>query len=160
MKALLMAVLAVALAGCTATPHPEMAGARKSTAAKIHPTKGTKTAAPKTKAVAKAKHVGTTGSVPAALPKTSDPITEKAKAAIAAMMENPDAAEFYNLQRAQKNLLHRRVDTICGHVRAKNSPGRGGMPFLYIVGQDREDEAYLVNGRSHVSETVHGALCK
>ena len=157
MKALLMAVLAVALAGCA---HPETAGARKSTATKVGAI-GTKSIAPtKTKAVAKAKPVRTTGSVPAALPKTSDPITEKAKAAIAAMMENPDAAEFYNLQRAQKNLLHRRVDTICGHVRAKNSPGRGGMPFLYIVGQDREDEAYLVNGRSHVSETVHGALCK
>ena len=160
MKALLMAVLAVALVGCTAAPHPEMAGARKSTAAKINPTKGTKSVAPKTKAVAKAKHVMTTGSVPAALPKTSDPITEKAKAAIAAMMEDPSAAEFYNLQRAQKNLLHRRVDTICGHVRSKNAPGRGGMPFLYIVGHDRDDEAYLVNGRSHVSETVHGALCR
>ena len=34
------------------------------------------------------------------------------------------------------------------------------MPFLYIVGHDREDEAYLVTGTSHVAQTVHGALCK
>lgn len=78
------------------------------------------------------------------------------------MLDDPKSAEFYNVRRAQKNLLHRRVDTICGRVRAKgvSAGGTGGMPFLYIVGGDREDEAYLVNGRSHVAETVHGALCK
>lgn len=75
------------------------------------------------------------------------------------MLENPASAEFYNLQRARKNLLHTTVDTICGYVKAKNASGVdiGGMPFLYIVG---DDEAYLVNGRSHVAETVHSALCK
>jgi hypothetical protein len=84
----------------------------------------------------------------------------RARAAIAAMLDDPASAEFYNVRRAQKNLLHRRVDTICGQVRAKGGPSSGGMPFLYIVGSDRDDEAYLVNGRSHVAETVHGALCK
>ncbi|MBX9777097.1 MAG: hypothetical protein K2Y71_22180 [Xanthobacteraceae bacterium] len=78
------------------------------------------------------------------------------------MLDDPASAEFYKLQRAQKKLLSRPVDTICGHVRMKGAAGRNGegMPFLFIVGHDREDEAYLVNGRSHVAETVHGALCR
>jgi hypothetical protein len=162
MKALLMAALAVALVGCTATRHTETAGARKPTTSKVS-AKTTKSIAPKeAKAVAKAKHIRTTGTSPAPLPKRSDPVTEKAKAAIAAMLENPASAEFYKLERAQKKLLHRPVDTICGHVRAKSASGRntGGMPFLYIIGHDREDEAYLVTGTSHVAQTVHGALCK
>jgi hypothetical protein len=160
MKALLIAVLAVALAGCAGAPQTETSGARKSAASKVG-TKTAKSIAPqKSKAVAKAKPIRTTGSVPAA--RGSDPATEKAKAAIAAMLDDPASAEFYKLQRAQKKLLHRPVDTICGHVRAKSASGKGagGMPFLYIIGHDREDEAYLVTGRSHVAQTVHGALCK
>jgi hypothetical protein len=92
-----------------------------------------------------------------------DPITEKAKSSIAAMMENPTSAEFSGLKRAVKNVLDRSDDTICGFVRGRTASGQdtGTMPFLYIVRHDdRDDEAYLVNGRSLVSETVHGALCK
>jgi hypothetical protein len=162
MKALLMAVLALALVGCTAAPHSETAGARRSTAAKVA-ARGTKPVAPKkTRAVAKAQHVRTAAPSPAARSKKSDPATERAKSAIAALLEDPSSAQFYKLQRAQKKLLHRDVDTICGYVRAKGASGRsaGGMPFLYIVGHDREDEAYLVSGTSHVSETVHRALCR
>lgn len=162
MKALLIAALAVALVGCTTAPHTEMSGARKSTESKVGAKTAKAIAQKKTKAIAKTKHIGTTGSVPAPSPKKSDPVTEKAKAAIAAMLENPASAEFYKLERAQKKLLNRPVDTICGHVRAKSASGRdtGGMPFLYIIGHDREDEAYLVTGTSHVAQTVHGALCK
>ena len=31
------------------------------------------------------------------------------------------------------------------------------MPFLYTIS---DGEAYLVNGRSQVAETVHAAVCK
>lgn len=157
MRALFIAVLGVALVGCTT--HPDMADDRKSTASKVRTAK--LVAAKKAKAVAKPKFAAASPSA-AALPASLDPVTEKAKAAIAAMLENPSSAEFYKLQRAQKKLLNRPVDTICGHVRAKSASGRnaGEMPFLYIVGHDRDDEAYLVTGTSHVAQTVHGALCK
>jgi hypothetical protein len=159
MKALLIAVLAVALVGCAGAPQTETPGARKSAATKAV-TKTAKAVAPqKTKSVSKAKPVRTTGAVPAAQPRGADPATEKAKAAIAAMLDDPASAEFYKVQRAQKKLLNRPVDTICGHVRAKGRK-KDGMPFLFIVGHDREDEAYLVTGTSHVAQTVHGALCR
>lgn len=162
MKALLIALLAVALVGCTTAPHTDTTGPGKSTASKAGAKTTKAIAQKKTKAVAKTKHIRTTGSVPAPVPTQFDPVTERAKAAIAAMMDDPASAEFYKMQRAQKKLLHRPVDTICGHVRTKGASGKakGGMPFLYIVGHDREDEAYLVTGRSHVAQTVHGALCK
>jgi hypothetical protein len=155
MKALFVAVLAAALAGCTS--HPETA-VQKSTASKV---RIAKPIAHK-KTVAKAKYVRTTSPSPAAPSTKSDPATEKAKAAIAAMLDNPGAAEFYGLQRSQKKLLDRPVDAICGRVRTRSASGKnsGGMPFLYIVGHGREDEAYLVTGTSHVAQTVHGALCK
>lgn len=78
------------------------------------------------------------------------------------MLENPASARFSKVQRAQKKLLSRPVDTICGRVKAKSASGKStaAMPFLYIVGHDREDEVYLVTGTSHVAQTVHGALCK
>jgi hypothetical protein len=161
MKALLVAVLAAALVGCTSAPHTETA-ARKSTASKTA-AKGAKPIAPKrTKAAARAKQVKTAVRSPAVPAKRADPATEKAKAAIAAMLENPASAQFYKLQRAQKKLLSRDVDTICGYVRSKGASGgrAGEMPFLYIVGHGRDDEAYLVSGTSHVSATVHRALCR
>jgi hypothetical protein len=86
----------------------------------------------------------------------ADAVTERAKAAVAALLDDPASAEFSNLRRAQRNLLHVSMDTICGQVRVKGGPG-GSMPFLYTVG---DGEAYLVNGRSEVSQTVHGAVCK
>jgi hypothetical protein len=161
MKALLMAVLAAALVGCTSFPHPETSAGRKTVASKVI-AKNAKSIKSKTKAVARVKHPATTRPPPGAQPKRADAVTEKAKGAIAALLENPASAEFYNLQRAPRNLLHMKMDTICGYVRAKNPSGGdiGGMPFLYVIGQNGDDEAYLVNGRSHVAETVHGAVCK
>ena len=96
---------------------------------------------------------------PAAISKGADPVTDKAKAAIAAMLQEPASAEFYNLKRAKKTLLHKTVDTICGYVRAKSGSGGTGrdMPFLYTVD---DSQAYLVNGESQVAVTVHGTLCK
>jgi hypothetical protein len=162
MRVLFIGVLAAILVGCTAFPHPETNAGRKTVASKVAAKNATSIKSKETKAVAKVKHPRTATTSPAAPPKRTDPVTEKAKAAIAAMLENPASAEFYNLQRAQRNLLHTRMDTICGYVRAKNPSGGdfGGMQFLYIIGQNGDDDAYLVNGRSHVAETVHGAVCK
>lgn len=155
MKALFIAVLVAALAGCAS--HRETAEQKSTVGART-----AKLVAAKKTAVAKPRHVKAASPSPAVAPTRSDPVTEKAKAAIAAMLDNPSSAEFYQLQRAQKKLLDRPVDTICGRVRTKSAAGKstGGMPFLYIVGHGREDEAYLVTGTSHVAQTVHGALCK
>jgi len=47
-------------------------------------------------------------------------------------------------------------------VKGKNASGGDTeeMPFLYIIRGDRDDEVYLVDGRSYVAQTVHGVLCK
>ena len=99
---------------------------------------------------------------PAQLTDTAKNVTEKAKASIAAKMVNPASAEFYNLKRTVKKLLDETVDTICGYVKGKDASGGDTeeMPFLYIIRDDRYDEAYLVDGRSYVAKTVHGVLCK
>lgn len=75
------------------------------------------------------------------------------------MLPEPASAEFYNLRRSKKKLLHKTMDTICGYVRTKNGSGKGAreMPFLYTV---NDDQAYLVNSESQVAVTVHGTLCK
>jgi len=119
----------------------------------------------KTKAVATAKYTvaGRTAPLPPAqLTDTSKTVTEKAKASIAAMMVNPASAEFHNLKRAVKKMLDEPVDTICGYVKGKNasSGDTEEMPFLYIIRDDRDGEAYLVDGRSYVAQTVYGVLCK
>src|SRR5262245_16524744 len=119
----------------------------------------------KTKSVATAKYTvaGRTAPLPPAQPTdTSKTVSEKAKASIAAMMVNPVSAEFYNLKRAVKKMLDEPVDTICGYVKAKSASGEDTeeMPFLYIIRDDRDGEAYLVDGKSYVAKTVHGVLCK
>jgi hypothetical protein len=76
-----------------------------------------------------------------------DPVLDKAKAAVAAKLENPASAEFNDMDRAfRKNTLGRATDTICGHVRGKNASGgdTGERPFLYVV---KEDDAYVVDGK-------------
>ena len=46
-------------------------------------------------------------------------------------------------------MLDEPVDTICGYVKGKNASGGDTeeMPFLYIIRDDRDGEAYLVDGR-------------
>ena len=71
----------------------------------------------------------------------------KAKAAIAAKLENPASAEFSDMDRAfRKNTFGRGIDTVCGHVRGKTASGgdTGERPFLYVV---KEDDAYVVDGK-------------
>jgi hypothetical protein len=154
MRVLFIGALAATLVGCTTVPHPEAGSARKSVASGIDAKNVKSSRSKKTKGVARVARTGPTTASRAAQPK-ADPITEKAKAAVAALLENPASAEFYNLQRAQRTLLHARMDSICGYVRAGGDSR--GMPFLYTIG---DGEAYLVNGRSQVAETVHGAVCK
>jgi hypothetical protein len=83
-----------------------------------------------------------------------DSVVEKAKASVAAKMENPASAEFSDMDRAfRKNTLGRAVDTICGHVRGKNASGgnTGDRPFLYLV---KEDDAYVVDGKPDSAPSI------
>jgi hypothetical protein len=74
----------------------------------------------------------------------SDPVIKKAKATIAAKMENPaSVVDFVEMKRAdRKDALGNSVDTICGYVSGKTASGgvTGDTPFLYLV---RENEAYI-----------------
>ena len=164
MRALFTGLVAAMLVGCASLPHDDASvaprddksAARPETASKLGARHAKPIKARKAKAVASVKYTGSTTASRAA----RAPAAERAKAAIAAMLEKPASAEFYNLKRAQKKLLHRTMDTICGYVRAKNGSGgtaRAGMPFVYTVD---DGEAYLVDGKSHVAASVHGALCK
>jgi len=97
--------------------------------------------------------------VPSAKPNEhADRAIAKAKAAVAAMMENPGSAEFGRITRGVKNLRGERLDTVCGHVKGKNASGgeTGDMPFLYIV---HHNEAHLVDGSSPVADTLYQVLC-
>jgi hypothetical protein len=79
--------------------------------------------------------------------ETSDPVLQRAKASVAAKMEDPASAEFGDMDRAfRKNTFGRATDTICGHVRGKTASGgdTGERPFLYLV---KEDDAYVVDGK-------------
>jgi hypothetical protein len=178
MRTLFIGALAANLVGCTCPPFPYPSSAQinsKPVVSKVDAQNATKSTSPqtgssaqfgkKTKAVARAKYpvAGKTAPLPPAqLSDTAEPVIEKAKASIAAMMVNPASAEFYKLKRTVKNLLDESVDTICGYVKGKNASGGDTeeMPFLYIIRDDRDGEAYLVDGRSYTAQTVHGVLCK
>jgi hypothetical protein len=179
MRALFTGLLAATLVGCTSVRSPETHVAQKPVA--FEPSAGaakpaaskpsTRTAKPvtskkisskrisskKIKAVAKLKYTGTTTPLPPALPKKADPVIEKAKTAVAAILDEPASAEFYDVKRAKKKLPHRTVDTICGYVKAPDGGETRGMPFLFTVD---DGEVYLVNGRSQMSETVYTHLCR
>ena len=158
MRALFAGLLAAALVGCTSLPDADKRASLRPTASKVGAKYAKSFKWRKTRAVATVRHTGTTTGVRATQVRT-DPVAERAKSAISAMLEEPGSAEFYDLKRAQKKLLHTTSDTICGFVRSKNGP-RGDtreMPFLFTV---EDGQAYLVNGRSEVAETVHGAYCK
>jgi hypothetical protein len=131
MKALLVAVLAAALVGCTSAPHTETA-ARKSTASKTA-AKGAKPIAPKrTKAAARAKQVKTAVRSPAVPAKRADPATEKAKAAIAAMLVLQAAAspEEAAQQRCRYDLRIRKIQGRVRRARRRNAVSlyRGPRP--------------------------------
>jgi hypothetical protein len=177
MRTLFIGVLVASLVGCTRPSHLDPNAAHGSTpvVSKVDARNATKSTklwtrssakfGKKTKAVAKANYTvarKTEPLPPVAFTDGAKPATEKAKASIAAMMANPASAEFYNLKRAVKKMLDEPVDTICGYVKSKNASGGNTqeMPFLYIIRDDGDGEAYLVDGKSYVAQTVHGALCK
>jgi hypothetical protein len=89
----------------------------------------------------------------------ADPVTEKAKATIAATMENPASAEFREMRRAVRNTLGQPIDIICGYVKGKNASGGdiGEKQFVYIV---QLDEAYIVDGSGDViAPAAYRYLC-
>jgi hypothetical protein len=91
---------------------------------------------------------------------TSDPVIVKAKATIAAKLENPASAEFGEMNRAvRKNVRGEPVDTICGRVKGKKASGEDPVdrPFLYLV---KDDEAYLVDGPAgSAAATAYRNIC-
>ena len=50
------------------------------------------------------------------------------------------------------------MDTICGHVKGKTASGgdTGEMSFLYLV---KEDDGYVVDGKSESAATTYGKIC-
>jgi len=92
---------------------------------------------------------------------TSEVVLDKAKATVAAKMEEPQSAEFSDMKRAmRKNTLGRPIDTICGHVKGKNASGgeTGERPFLYLV---KEDDAYVVEGKPDSAAAIaYRNICK
>jgi hypothetical protein len=92
--------------------------------------------------------------------ETTDPVIIKAKATIAAKLEDPASAEFGEMNRAiRKNLLGQFVDTICGRVKGKKASGEdtGDRPFLYLV---KDDDAYVVDGPAgSAAATAYRNIC-
>jgi hypothetical protein len=175
-KALLVSALAATLAGCTCHPRSLSTAAQtvskplffkanaqnaKSTIAANTQNSQSAQFGKQASAVAKrakSSIAGKTEPMPSARFNDKDPFGKKAKAAIAAMMENPSSAEFGEMKRAVKYLAGEPLDTICGYVTGKNRSGRntGKMPFLYII---QDEEAYLVDGSSPVADTLYLTLC-
>jgi hypothetical protein len=173
MRTLFIGTLALNLVGCIYLPNFDASAAEiysKPFASRVHPQNATKSIKPqnrssaqfgkKTKTAARARY--TVALPPPQLNGRAEPVIEKAKASIAAMMPNPASAKFYKLKRAVKKLPDESVDSICGYVKGKNASGgdTGQLPFLYIIRDDRDGEAYLVDGTSYTAQIVHSVLCK
>ncbi|HLZ06310.1 MAG TPA: hypothetical protein VKR55_29680 [Bradyrhizobium sp.] len=92
--------------------------------------------------------------------QTSDPVITKAKAAVAAKLDDPGSAVFDEMSRAvRRNTLGQSVDTICGRVKSKKASGESteDRPFLYLV---KDDEAFVVDGASASTAAIaYHAIC-
>lgn len=148
------AVMKVAHASVAKPKKEVTAKAKKQAAAK--PNK--QAAAKPVKPVVLAKNVHTPSKTETPAPdrpaETSDAVLSKAKISIAAKLEDPASAEFGDMKRSiRKNMFGRPVDTICGHVRGKNTSGEdtGERPFLYLV---KEDDAYVVDGKENSAAAI------
>jgi hypothetical protein len=176
MKALLIGASAAVLAGCTCAapfnvnrlgPRPvafqaEVQEAESATVANTpqpQPERSGKNTNPTARSATYTLATNRGPLPPTQLDEKGDPVIEKAKAAIRAMMEDPASAEFGEIRRIVKNLLGEPVNTICGHVTGKNASGgsTGEMAFLYIV---PDDEAYLVDGNNPMADTGYRNLCE
>ena len=103
---------------------------------------------PPLRPVENAKTVGTNVTVaePRQSSEPSDRVLEKAKTTVASKMEDPASVEFEDMNRAVRNdTFGQSIDTICGHVRGKNTSGAetGKRAFLYLV---KEDIAFVDYG--------------
>ena len=103
---------------------------------------------PPLRPVENAKTVGTNVTVaePRQSSEPSDRVLEKAKTTVASKMEDPASVEFEDMNRAVRNdTFGQSIDTICGHVRGKNTSGgeTGKRAFLYLV---KEDIAFVDYG--------------
>src|SRR6476469_7711827 len=84
--------------------------------------------------------------VPSQSAETPDAVVNKAKATTAAILTDPESAEFDDMKRAiRKDMTGQPVDSICGRVKEKKASGEtvSGRPFLYLV---KEDKAYIDDG--------------
>ena len=103
-------------------------------------------------------NVNVAASGPASEP--SDPILEKAKATVASKMEYPASVEFEDMNRAVRHdTFGQSIDTICGHVRGKNTSGAetGKRAFLYLV---KEDIAFVDYGYTNSqAANAYRAIC-
>jgi hypothetical protein len=92
--------------------------------------------------------------------KPSDPILDKAKVTVASKMEDPASVEFEDMNRAVRHdTFGQSIDTICGHVRGKNTSGAetGKRAFLYLV---KEDIAFVDYGYSNSrAANAYRAIC-
>lgn len=141
---------------------PEPAVVRSNSAT---PAKPSKTSTPKKRGstkLTKGASPETRISVPATerAAEMSGPALDKAKVAIATQMGDPEALELSNVKRAmRKNMLGRRVDTICGRVRGRSASSgeTEERPFLYLV---KEGEAYVADGKpGSAASTAYRNIC-
>ena len=90
----------------------------------------------------------------------TDSVIKKAKATIAAKMENPASVGFAEMKRSTENDALGRLssDVICGYVGEKNASGEsiGGRPFLYLV---LKDEVYIGDMIGTTDDYKHLATC-
>ena len=92
--------------------------------------------------------------------ETLEAVVNKAKATTAAILTDPESAEFDDMKRAiRKDMTGQPVDSICGRVKEKKASGAGvsDRPFLYLV---KEDKAYIDDGYPEsVAATWYRAVC-
>jgi len=86
-------------------------------------------------------------------------VVNKAKATTAAILNDPESAEFDDVKRAiRKGMSGEPVDSICGRVKEKRAgESISDRPFLYLV---KEDKAYIDDGNSvSVGATWYRGVC-
>jgi hypothetical protein len=145
--------LPIELKPATSGPTPAPARVKSAVAKTPKPAQPDDRATPQEKTHAPATSTATM-TPPGRPADASDPVLARAKATIAAKMENPDSAEFGDMKRAiRKNTFGKPVDTICGHVKGKKISGEETeeRPFLYLV---TEDEAYVVDGNAESAAAI------
>jgi len=86
-------------------------------------------------------------------------VMNKAKATTAAILNDPESAEFDDMKRAiRKGMSGQPVDSICGRVKEKRAgESVSDRPFVYLV---KEDKAYIDDGNSvSVAATWYRGVC-